>query len=468
MSSTVDSQVLDASNPSSWASVSFETAFSLDQDQVEEVQREALARRFEVLRPQLVALKNLAARQGVERVETFDDVVPVLFDHRVYKSYPTSLVEQRKFDRLTAWLQRLTTHDISSISLDGVDSVSSWLGRIEETTPLSVGHTTGTSGKLSFIPRSETELLAFTASRMEFWRAQTGLDFRTAQFVKFGAGHRRAHYWLGSKLTRLHSVNEFGGAGAILPFDYELPVDLLSMAARLASVDEQGEMDKLDIDPKLLQAQAELLERNRNRDQDLERWLHTLAEDYRGQRVFIGGSPGDLLGLALKGQELGITPAVAPGSILSFGGGMKSYQNPPADWEQVLSNYFGTERSITSYGMTECLSHAPRCSAGFYHFLPYVLPILVDDDYVPLPREGVQTGRMTLFDFLAETYWGGFISGDQVTVYWDYDCPCGWKGPRIDGNIARFAQLEGAQDDKLSCAGVEKAYSEFMDYIASI
>jgi hypothetical protein len=118
--------------------------------------------------------------------------------------------------------------------------------------------------------------------------------------------------------------------------------------------------------------------------------------------------------------------------------------------------------------MTECLSHAPRCQAGFYHFFPYVLPIVVDEDYLPLPREGVQTGRMTLFDFLAQTYWGGFISGDQVTIYWDYDCPCGWGSPRIDGNIARFSQLEGVQDDKLSCAGVEKAYSEFMDYIASI
>src|SRR5258708_12058279 len=34
------------------------------------------------------------------------------------------------------------------------------------------------------------------------------------------------------------------------------------------------------------------------------------------------------------------------------------------------------------------------------HFFPYSLPIVVDEDYLPLPREGVQTGRMTLFDFL--------------------------------------------------------------------
>ncbi|HMK85902.1 MAG TPA: hypothetical protein VK437_08095, partial [Steroidobacteraceae bacterium] len=30
-----------------------------------------------------------------------------------------------------------------------------------------------------------------------------------------------------------------------------------------------------------------------------------------------------------------------------------------------------------------------------------------------LPRTGVQQGRMVLFDLLAETYWGGFISGDK-------------------------------------------------------
>jgi len=99
--------------------------------------------------------------------------------------------------------------------------------------------------------------------------------------------------------------------------------------------------------------------------------------------------------------------------------------------------------------------------------MPYTIPILLDRDARQLPREGAQTGRLALFDLLAETYWGGFISGDQVVMHWDEDCACGWKGPRIENNIARFAEMEGG-DDKITCAGSQQAYNEFMDYVMSL
>jgi len=117
------------------------------------------------------------------------------------------------------------------------------------------------------------------------------------------------------------------------------------------------------------------------------------------------------------------------------------------------------------YGMSECMANAPMCSAENYHILPYVIPILLDDNAVPLPREGVQTGRLALYDLLAETYWGGFISGDQVTIHWEEDCSCGWGGPRVENNITRFAEMTGG-DDKSTCAGTAKAYGDFMDYVS--
>ena len=43
--------------------------------------------------------------------------------------------------------------------------------------------------------------------------------------------------------------------------------------------------------------------------------------------------------------------------------------------------------------MTECMGYAPLCTAGFYHFFPYTIPMLLDPDGNVLPREGVQTGR---------------------------------------------------------------------------
>ena len=74
---------------------------------------------------------------------------------------------------------------------------------------------------------------------------------------------------------------------------------------------------------------------------------------------------------------------------------------------------------------------------------------------------------MAVFDLLADTYWGGSISGDKVTVYWEDDCKCGWSGPRVGRTIERYAESEGG-DDKITCAGSAQAYSEFMDYVTSI
>jgi hypothetical protein len=110
---------------------------------------------------------------------------------------------------------------------------------------------------------------------------------------------------------------------------------------------------------------------------------------------------------------------------------------------------------------------APLCSQNYYHFMPHTVPILIDAEARELPRAGVQTGRLALFDLLAETYWGGFISGDQVTMHWDEDCACGWKGPRIEKTITRFAEMEGG-DDKITCAGSAQAYNEFMDYVSQV
>jgi hypothetical protein len=96
--------------------------------------------------------------------------------------------------------------------------------------------------------------------------------------------------------------------------------------------------------------------------------------------------------------------------------------------------------------------------------MPYTLPMLLDTEGNELPREGVHKGRLAVFDLLAESYWGGFISGDEVTMHWDERCACGWGGPRIEKSIRRYSEMEGG-DDKITCAGSAQAYNEFMSFV---
>ena len=466
MSETLPSVELDPTDVTSWAGAPFEQLFSLPREEVEEAQLEAVRHLFDRLRPGIAALDALATRQAVDRIESVEDAAPLLFDHRVYKSYPMSIIEKRRFDRLTQWLRRLTTHDVTAIPLDGVTSVDGWIERLDRHGMIML-HSTGTTGKLSFLPRSRSEWPGWTESFFDAIRAATGVDRRKEALPSFYPGYRTGNT-TGTKMQRIFGeLSAEGEEGRYCLYEHAISSDLLSLAARMRTAEERGELDQLDLDPRLLEERKKLIEAGRRRDQDLEAWFNRLAEEFKGRRVRVNGVTGDLVRLALKGRAQGVTCEFASGSVLFTSGGLKGLKDAPEDWEQVLRDFYGIERISSFYGMTECMGYAPLCTAGYYHFFPYTVPMLLDPDGNVLPRDGVRTGRCAFVDLLAKSYWGGFITGDRITVHWDGDCECGWTGPRLERTIARFSELEGG-DDKISCAGTEEAYSEFMDYVSNI
>jgi len=87
--------------------------------------------------------------------------------------------------------------------------------------------------------------------------------------------------------------------------------------------------------------------------------------------------------------------------------------------------------------------------------MPHAIPLLFDRDMKLLPWSGQQTGRYDFYVLLPQTYWSGFISSDQLTIDWEEDLSCGWKGPRVLPQNARFAEMAGG-DDKISCASTHQ------------
>lgn len=466
MTTSEPSLSLLPTHPGSWTQYKYERLLQLELKDVEPLQLAALQLRFAQMKDSVAALERLAKKQEVTRIDNFGDALPLFFDHRVYKSYPLSLIETRDFPKLTAWLNRLTMHDLRTMDLSGLRSLDGWLDRLESY-GMMVGHSTGTTGKLSFIPRSLVEWPAWKSGYTEVTRASTGVDPTKDFLPTFVAAYRGGHQ-MGLKMMSLFNIPAAGG-----PDNYHtlyqtaVSADLMSLAGRMQAAEDKGELDRLGLDPVLLQKRQEMIEQGRRREQDLQAWFSKLIEEFRGRRVKISGTFGDLTRVALAGKAKGIKCSFAPGSIILSGGGMKGFKEAPADWKELIKEFFGIDKWCGVYGMSECAGFAPMCEQGYFHFMPYTIPILLDRDARQLPREGAQTGRLALFDLLAETYWGGFISGDQVIMHWDEDCACGWKGPRIENNIARFAEMEGG-DDKITCAGSQQAYNEFMDYVMSL
>ena len=456
---------LDPSVPAAWTRMPAEKIFGFSQEEIEPAQLQALKLRFENLKDKIQALSNLVEGEGVAEINSLNDVLPLLFDHRVYKSYPLSLIEKRNFKRLTAWLNRLTTHDLLAIPLDGLTSVDDWLARLDDH-GMIIGHSTGTTGKLSFIPRSRDEWPAWAASYFAGMTAALEIDLTVEKLHSISASYRQGHQMM-VKMTRLMAeASASGEENRDVLYNHAISSDLLSLAGRLQAAEAKGELDSLEIDPEVLERHKEHIAAAGRRDDDLEIWFAALSEKYRGQRVMIGGTAADMVRIAMRGSEKGITCEFAADSRLMTGGGFKGYKGAPDDWQGLLMDFFGIPRISSVYGMSETMANCPKCSEGFYHIPPFMIAYVLDENAQPLPRSGVQTGRLALFDLLAETYWGGFISGDRVTIHWDDGCSCGMKGPRIANDIVRFSELQGGDDDKITCSGTQQAYNSFMDYVS--
>jgi hypothetical protein len=453
-------------HPESWAQYPFERLFALDRQDREPLQLAALQLRFAKLKDTVPALQRLATRQRVTQIDSVVDALPLFFNHLVYKSYPLALIETRDFPRLTAWLNRLTLHDLTKMNLDGLATLDDWLDRLDSYGML-IGHSTGTSGKLSFVPRSRVEWAAWQAAYHDATRASTGVDPKTDFVPTFFPGYRGGHHMM-LRMQTLFMIPASGGAQEYHSlYQSAVSSDLMSLAVRLQSAEDKGEMQRLGLDPALLAKRDEMIAQARRRPEELEAWFAKLIAQYRGRRVRICGTASDLLRVALSGQAKGLRCDFAAESFILSGGGMKGYKDPPADWEDQIKQFFGVDRICGGFGMSENMGMAPLCSHGFYHFRPFTIPLLLDSQMRALPRTGVQTGRLALFDLLPETYWGGFITGDQVTMRWDEDCACGWKGPRLEKAISRIADAESG-DEKISCAGSAQAYNEFMDFVAQV
>ncbi|MCX7283621.1 MAG: hypothetical protein NTX28_06175 [Novosphingobium sp.] len=453
-----------AENPAGWAQHSFDELLRLPREEREALQLAALKLRFARMREKVPALQTLAAKQGVESIEKISDVLPVCFDHRVLKNYPLSILENRDFKRLTSWLNKLTMHDLLKVDLEGLSTIDGWLDRLTDYGML-IGTSSGTTGKLSFVPRSRDELSSWRASYLAVNYASSGVDSEKVKLPMFSAVYRGGHQMM-LKIQSLFAADMAGGEEHWHTlYSGTMPADLMALSGKLQAAEERGEIEQLGLDPALLEQRTLILEQGRRKEADMEAWFGKLVEEFRGHRVKIGAPFAELYRLAKAGTEKGLKPSFAEGSVLMGGGGMKGYKDAPDNWEEIITDFFGIPKISNMYGFSECIGHMPMCDHGFFHFFPYAIPLVLDADATELPREGVQTGRLAVVDLLAETYWGGFISGDEVTMHWDEQCPCGWGGPRIEKNVRRYSEAEGG-DDKITCAGSAQAYNEFMDFVA--
>lgn len=444
---------------------------SVPREEAEAVQLAGLNLRLAQRRDQIRMVDKLAEAQKIAHFSALEDAAPVLFTHDVYKSYPASLLARQRFDQLTKWLSRLTPHDISGFDARGCTSIDDWLVRLREETPLDVATSSGTSGTMSFFPKTRKDFLtSVTLLRIQLTQDFGGdggpadLDEPYHVLTPFYRdGHstvsRLPAYFLDvfckGDSERLHTA---------LP--YKASADLMYLAARLREAQTKGDISRLDVPENLLARREEWQKLQAEMPERQSSFIRKMVPQLAGERVLALGITGMFYEIAKNGLDAGARADFAPGSVVVGGGGGKGIVLPD-NAEQVICEFFGVERLRDSYGMTEQNFYTNSCEHGRFHVPPWVVVLLLDPESgQPLPREGEQTGRAAFFDLSQDGAWGGIVTGDRITVAFT-PCACGRSTLHLAKTIQRFSEING-DDDKLTCAATPAAQEEALGFLTSL
>lgn len=411
-----------------------------------EAAQELFAQRIE----QIPLLRRRADEAGVTRIRRFEDIVPLLFAHTVYKSYPQSFIDHRRWDRLLQWLGALSVEDTATVDVTGVQDIDEWVERLH-----AAGHkvlvTSGTSGKCSFLNQSRSDL------------ARKTRHFKNATGWPFAEPHQdREYFFLGPMRGRNSAIeaaqigaSNWAKPGAVHALsDEPLKITEISRAASLRKRMAEGRATPQEI------AQFEA-EAGRKATENQARLLE-LAQSifaHRHEPIFVLGLWAQYMTILDLAQAQGIPDGdFHPHAIVKAGGGVKGVALP-ADYKERVARFVGNVYRPANYGMTEMASLTARCEAGRYHAAPGLIMLVLDGAGERLLRpveDELIEGRFGFLDLLLDGRWGGVITGDKVTLDASERCACGRFGPTLLDNISRYAQI--GEQDHIGCAGTIDSY----------
>ena len=467
----ISTQDLDRflNNPSEYFDYSVNKMMGLSRAHLDRLHLLGLQRRFAHFRGRLAMMDKLAESQNIHAINNIEDVLPLLFGHEMFKSYPASFLDKHRYAQLTTWLGKLTTINVSKVDVSHCRSIDDWMIAISRETALAVCHTSGTSGSMSFLPWSKKEYRSWIAQFPVVLQAfvsptiaeklPLNIDCIYPYFRTGGLSHTVLNDAVMEVIAG--SEDRFHAASP-----ERLSADIMLFAAGRRVAEAKGQLGQLVIDPELDARRAEFEAQQRTAPAQIDKFMDTMRTQLAGRRIFMLASSPMLYNVAADGLKRGMRKIFAPNSMIITGGGNKGTVLPD-NWLEMVTEFFGVDRIHYGYGMSEMAGQFMCCEQGHYHASPWVIPYVLDPDTAkPLPRTGTVTGRFGFYDLIPDTRWGGFVSGDQVTMEWDKSCACGRTTPFISDAIRRYSEIRTDEgEEKLSCAAAPDAYAEALDFL---
>jgi hypothetical protein len=412
----------------------------------------ALDAALQSCRSRVPVLGQRADAEGVSRIRSIGDMVPLLFPHTTYKSYPEALIGKGQWAQMNRWLDSLSTHRVDNVELSGIVDVDGWIERLEAAGHL-VTTSSGTSGKSSFLNKSQCDRDA-SMDDMITCLTSLGLTPSSTWHVipiapETGQSHHRA---LRDLIVRsFHRPDGIAIETGPPPTGHHRYMTRLvtirkAMAAGTASPDDVASFE------------AETAHRQADSESRLRYFAAQILE-HRDEQFFFQAMFPLLYRLCEVLQEMGAKVGDITGAnALSTGGGIKGVALP-SDYQERIFRMLNIEpgRFLHYYSMQELNIRMPKCREGRYHVPPALVLLVLDEHGETLApaSDGQVEGRAAFFDFTVDGRWGGTISGDKIRADLA-TCRCGRTGPTISAEITRYANLPDG--DKITCAGTVDAY----------
>ena len=413
------------------------------------LQLEAARECFFEHRERIPLLRRRADEVGITEIRAEADLVPLLFSHTSYKSYPLSYLTAGRWDRLLRWYSTVSVVEPEEVDVEGVTGIDEWIERLD-----AAGHrlyiTSGTSGKVSFLNSvaADRDMLRDIMANLTCWPRPLAPE-RT-----------RRGYILAPASGPMRSIDGFQMHAELFVREGQLRL-LTDEALRVSELMRAGLLRKKMADGTATPQEVQDFDNAaEEREGVMRAALGALLDDiveHRHEPLLIAGMNNQQYALMQGVRARGVPDGeFHPETLVLAGGGNKN-NVLPEDYPRQLAAFYGDVRRVRSYGMTELQGSCLACEEGNYHIPPWVLPLVLDEPGETLLNDtaGVVTGRFAFLDLSLEGRWGGLISGDRVKVGFSV-CACGRSGPTVLPDIARYGDLGG--DDKITCAATLDSY----------
>jgi hypothetical protein len=288
--------------------------FDISEEDLRPLHIAAAQESFEEKRGKIPVLEKRAKDSGINAIRSLDDMVPLLFSHTNYKSYPASFLAQKRWKQLLQWLSLISTPNYDDVDVEGIADVDEFLDRLWAKN-YCVNTSSGTGGKISLLPKSKADMDFLKEFVWHHRQMEAGLEPKN-QFHFFHFGPVKGTYAAAN--TAAYNIEGFARPDSTYvlidePMHNSAIMRMAEMRKRMA--DGEAKPDEITA----FEAQAAAQGKRFSARFD---WMVDRLIEVRHERVWINAMIAQSWDLMQRMKAKGIqTAGLGPGSIVSGGGG---------------------------------------------------------------------------------------------------------------------------------------------------